>query len=142
MEDGARLRDATSERERAQSLREEANRRSQQADRRIAAQEKKARRQQQEAARRSDDRKKRADRQRQADSRHLIEAEARRITIAKKAEAEAKAALNHRAKEGRLEQLDEEASALAKRERALVAKQEAERLRRAASKTKAARKRG
>jgi hypothetical protein len=142
MEDGARLRDATSERERAQSLREEADRRSQQADRRIAAQEEKARRQQQEAARRSEDRNKRAERQRQAERRRLTEAEARRKAAAKKAEAEAKAALNHRAKEGRLEQLDEEASALAKRERALVAQQEAERLRRAASKTKAARKRG
>jgi hypothetical protein len=142
LEDGARLRAATSERERAQSLREAAERRSRQADSRIADREKQAEKVRREAARHSQDRKERADRQRQADSRRLIEAEAQRIATAKKAEAETKAALNHRAKEGRLEQLDEEASALAKRERALVARQEAERLREAASKTKAARKRG
>jgi hypothetical protein len=141
-ENGARLRAATSERERAQFLREEAEQRSQQADGRIADQEKKAERQRRAAARRSQDRKKRADHQRQADSRRLTEAESRRKAAVKKAAAETKAALNHRAKEGRLEQLDEEASALVKRERALTAKQEAQRLRRAASKTKAARKRG
>lgn len=140
LEDGGRLRAATNERERAQSLREEAERRSQRADSRIADREKQAKREREETARRSQDRRRRADRQHQADSRRLVEAEARRVAAAKKAAAETKAALNHRAKEGRLEQLDEEASALAKREQALVAKQEAERLRRAASKTKAARK--
>lgn len=142
LEDGARLRAATSERERAQSLREEAERRSEQADGRVADREKQAERQRREAARRLGDRKKRADRRRQTEGRRLIEAEARRKAAAKKAAAETKATLNHRAKEGRLDQLDEEASALAKRERALVAKQEAKRLRRAATKTKAARKRG
>jgi len=142
LEDGARLRAATSERERAQFLHEEAERRSRQADGRIADRERQAKRQRREAARRSEDRKKRADRQRQTTSRRLTEAEAQRKAAAKKAAAETKGALNHRAKEGRLEQLNEEARALAKRERALVAKQEAQRLRRAASKTKAARKRG
>ena len=142
LEDGARLRAATNERERAQSLREEAERRSQQADSLIADKEKQAKRQRQEAARRSQAQKERADRQRQADSRRLTEAETRRIVAAKKAAVETKAAVNRRAKESRLEQLDQEASALAKRERALVAEQEAERLRRAASKTKTARKRG
>jgi hypothetical protein len=142
LEDGARLRAATSERERAQSLREEAERRSEQADGRVADHEKQAERQRREAVRRSEDRKKRADRRRQTEGRRLTGVEARRKAAAKKAAAETKATLNHRAKEGRLEQLDEEASALAKRERALVAKQEAKRLRRAASKTKAARKRG
>ena len=142
LEDGARLRAATNERERAQSLREEADRRSERADGRVADREKQAARQRREAVRRSEDRKKRADRRRQTEGRRLTEAEARRKAAAKKAAAETKATLNHRAKKGRLEQLDEEASALAKRERALVAKQEAQRLRRAASKTKAARKRG
>jgi hypothetical protein len=141
-EDGARLRAATSERERAQFLREEAERRSGQADGRIADREKQAKRARREAVRRSEDRKKRADRRRQTEGRRLIETKARREAAAKNAAAETEAALNHRAKEGRLEQLDEEASALAKRERALAAKQEAKRLRRAASKTKAARKRG
>jgi hypothetical protein len=142
LEDGARLRAATNERERAQSLREEAERRSERADGRVADREKQAERQRREAVRRSEDRKKRADRRRQTEGRRLTDVEARRKAAAKKAAAETKATLNHRAKEGRLEQLDEEASALAKRERALVAKQEAQRLRRAASKTKAARKRG
>jgi hypothetical protein len=142
LEDGARLRAATTERERAQFLREEAERRSRQADGRIADGGKQAKRQRREAARRSEDRKKRADRQRQTDGRRLSQAEAGRKAAAKKAAAETKAALNHRAKDGRLQQLDEEASSLAKRERALAAKQEAQRLRRAASKTKAARKRG
>ena len=100
LEHGARLRAATSERERAQSLREAAERRSQQADSRIADKEKQAKRQRQEAARRSQAQKERADRQRQADSRRLTEAETRRIVAAKKAAAETKAAVNHRAKEG------------------------------------------
>jgi hypothetical protein len=50
------------------------------------------------------------------------------------------APLNHKAKTG-LDQLDEEAEALAKRERALVAEDEAQRLRREAAKAKSARKR-
>jgi hypothetical protein len=60
---------------------------------------------------------------------------------AKKAAAASKESLNHKAKTGRLDQLDDEAEALAKRERALVAKDEAQRLRREAAKAKAARKR-
>jgi colicin import membrane protein len=142
VEDGARLRVATSERERALSLREEAEARSQHADGRIADREKHAERQRREAAKRSADRKKRAERQRKAESRRLSDVEARRKAAARKAATDRKASLNHRAKKGRLEQLDQEAGALAKRERALVAKQESQRLRQAASKTKAARKRG
>ena len=64
LEHGARLRAATSERERAQSLREEAERRAQKADSRIADKEKQAKRQRQEAARRSQAQKERAEHQR------------------------------------------------------------------------------
>jgi hypothetical protein len=141
-EDGARRRAATRKREEALSLREEAERRSLQADERIADRERHAERQRRGAARRASDMKKQAERERREETRRLKAVEARRKMGVKKSAAETKASLNHRAKKDRLDQLDQEASALAKRERALVAKQEAQRLRRAASKQKAARKRG
>lgn len=140
VEHGERLRAATSKRERALSLREEAEGRSHRADERIAERERHAKRQRRDAVRRSNEKKEKAERERQAEKRRLKAVEERRKGEVKKSAAETKASLNHKAKKGRLDQLDEEAGALAKRERALVAKQEAQRLRRAASKTKAARK--
>jgi hypothetical protein len=140
MEHGARLRAASRKRDHALSLREEADRRSHKADDRIADQERHAERQRRDAARRAADRKKQAERERQAETHRLTVVEAQRKAAAKKAAAEKKSSLDHRAKEGRLEQLDEEVDALAKRERALVAKQEAQRLSREAGKAKSERK--
>jgi hypothetical protein len=71
IEHGARLRVATSERERALSLREEADRRSHKADQQIVDRERHAERKRREAAQHSADRKKQADRARQAESRRL-----------------------------------------------------------------------
>jgi hypothetical protein len=141
LEHGERLRLATNKREHALSLRQEAGSRSHRADERVAERERHAERQRRDAVRRSQDKKEQAERKRQAESRRLTAVEAEQKAAAKKAAAESKESLNHKAKTGRLDQLDEEAEALAKRERALVAKDEAQRLRREAAKAKSARKR-
>lgn len=138
--DAARRSTAADERERAVRLRAEAQQRSERADERLAERESQAERQRREAAERADAKRKKADQQRQAEKRRATQAEKRRREASEKAEAQQREAAEERAKRARLEQLDEEAGALAKQEQALTASDEAQRLGDAAARTKAARK--
>ena len=63
-----------------------------------------------------------------------------RQEVSEAAAEQTEEAVDRRAKRARLDQLDHEAAALAKREKALAAEDEAQRLREAASRAKAARK--
>lgn len=139
--DGERVRLAADERERAARLRADAQTRSEVAEKRLSEKEETAEQQRREAARRAADRKKRADQQRQAETRRVAGVESQRRRASQTAQARKEEAIEGRAKRVRLEQLDEEADALAKQQNALTARKEAQRLRSAASRTKAARKR-
>jgi colicin import membrane protein len=139
--DAERRRLAADERQRSLDLRTEAQKRSQHAEERLSEKESQAEQQRRAAARRSADRKKRAVQQRKAESRRIAEIESRRRRANEKATVDKEEEIEDRSKRARLQQLDEEADALAKRQGALTARNESERLRSAAIKAKAARKR-
>jgi hypothetical protein len=142
MRDAERQRLAADERKRAGNLRAEAQRLSEHAEERLSKTENKARQQRRDAARRAVNRKQQAEKQRQTESRRIAGLESRRRRANEKTGAGKAEAIEDRSKRTRLQQLDQEANALAKKRDALTAKNESQRLRLAASKTKAARKRG
>jgi hypothetical protein len=115
-------RTAADQRERAQTLDEQAGQR--RAEARDQAQA----------------RKREADRKRAAEKRAATRAEQQRKQAAERAAAQTEAALDERAKRERLQQLDREAEALAEREEAVTARDEANRLAGAAASAKADRK--
>jgi hypothetical protein len=139
---GDRMLIAADERQRAGGLRAEARVRSERADRRLSEKEKQAEQKRRRAGQRAAGRKKQADRQRQAESRRIEKVEARRRRANENGAARREQAIEDLSKRARLQQLDKDADALAKQQDALTAKNESQRLRSAASKTKAARKRG
>jgi colicin import membrane protein len=139
--DAERRRLAADERARAGRLRAAAQSRSEHADERFADRVKEAQQQRRQAAGQAAGRKKTAEQRRQAESRRIAAVESRRRRANERTAAAKQEAIEHRSKRARLQQLDEEADALAKKQDALTAKNESQRLRRAASKTKAARKR-
>jgi hypothetical protein len=126
VEDAERRRLAADERARARRLHDDADRQSEQG---------------RDAARRTAERKRRAEQKRQAETRQIEEAEERRRRAVKDAAARREDAIEDRSKRARLGQLDEEAAALSKEQEALTARDESQRLRRAATKAKAQRKR-
>jgi colicin import membrane protein len=128
-EDARRRRLAADERERAMRLRDAAEVRAEQADA-------ERRRREQAAAEQRD----RAWEQAAAEKRRAAEQAGRQKAAVRKAAAEAEAKVEKQARAARLEQLDDEARALAEQEKALVAADEAQRLRKAAARTKATRK--
>jgi colicin import membrane protein len=140
--DAERRRLAAAERERADGLRTEAERRSELAEERLSEKEEKAEQQRRQAARRAADLKKRAEQRRKAETRRIADLESQRRRASEKAKGRRAEAIEGRSKRARLKQLDVEADGLAKKQDALTAKSESQRLRSAASKTKAARKRG
>jgi hypothetical protein len=139
--DAERRRLAANERERARRLRSEAEKRSEQAGERLSKKAEKADHQRHRASQRATERKKQAEQSRRAETRRIAEIEARRRRASKNAAARKEEAIEDRSKRARLQQLNGEADALAKQKAALTAKNESQRLRRAATKTKAARKR-
>jgi hypothetical protein len=139
--DAARRRVAADAREQAGRLRAKAQRRSELAEERLSEREEKTARQRRQAARLAADRKKRAERKRAAESRRVADLESRRRRANEKATARKEEAIEDRSKRARLQHLDEEADVLARRESALTTRKESQRLRSAATKTKAARKR-
>lgn len=140
--DGELRRLAADERDRARRLRSEAQRRSEHAEQQLSEREKGAARQRREAARRAATKTKQADRQRQAEVRRVADLEAQHRHANEKATARNADAIEERSKRSRLQQLDKEADALEKKQDALTAKQESQRLRRAATNAKAERKGG
>ena len=136
-----RRRQAADERERASRLRAEAEGRSEHAEERLSEQERQADQQRRQAVRRAADRRKRADQRRKAEGRRIAGLESRRRVANEKVTARKAKAIDDRSKRSRLQQLDHEADALAKKQDALTAKSESQRLRQAASQAKSARKR-
>ena len=142
VQDAERRRLAADERERAGDMRAEAQRRSDHGEERLSEREKKADQQRRHAARLAADRKKRAEQQREAESRRIAGLETRRRRANQKTTARKAEEIEDRSKRARLQQLDQEADALAKKREALTTKNESQRLRRAASAAKSKRKRG
>jgi hypothetical protein len=140
LRDAERRRLAAGERERAVRLRANAQRRTELADERLSGSEESAERQRRRAASQAASRKKRAEQKHQAESRRIAEVETRRRRANRRVTAGKAETIEDRSKRTRLDQLDEEADALAKQQDALTAKDEARRLRSAASKAKATRK--
>src|SRR5688500_5831404 len=140
--DAERRRLAADKRERAVRLRTEAQTRSQRADARLSDRVEKAEQLRRQAARRAEDRKKRAERKREGESRRIAGVESRRRRANENVTARKAKAIQDRSKHVRLQQLNEKADTLAKKQDALTARNEAQHLRQAASKTKATRKRG
>lgn len=137
-EDAGRRRVAANERERALELRDAAERHSHEADAELASRAQTAAQQRQSAARREQEKKARAQQKRAAESRQLAQVENRRRATVNE---QAKDAVHDRSRRARLEQLQTETKTLDEERDAATARSEAQRLRRAASKTKAARKR-
>ena len=139
-DEARRQRVAADERERALELRREAERRSRQADEEFVARTDTAEQRRRDAARQAEEKKERA-RQRRTDTTvRLTEAEERGRAAVQAHKDEAEDAIDDRARRSRLEQLSTEAETLDEQEKALTARSEAQRLRRAASETKAKRK--
>jgi hypothetical protein len=139
--DAERRKEAADERERAGRLRAEAEARSEHAEERLSEQQRLANQQRRQAVRRAADRKKRADQRSKAEGRRIAGLQSRRRIANEKVTARKAKAIDDRSKRSRLQQLDHEADALAKKQDALTAKSESQRLRQAASKAKSARKR-
>ena len=140
-DDAARRHAATDERVRALRLHEQAEKVSDQADERLAEREQTAVRRRAGAA--SDARRRKAQAEERRGSR---EAEAARVAEARRqsterARAAKQEAAQARAEESRLDALDEKANALDQEEEAFIARDEAERLARAAEAAKEERKR-
>ena len=141
IQDAERRRVAADERMRAVRLRAEANWRSDRADERLSKTEEQAEQQRRRASQRSAERNQRAEQRRQAETRRIAELEARRRRESKNAASLKEESIEKRSKRTRLQQLDHEGEALTKAQEALTAKSESQRLRRAATKAKSARKR-
>lgn len=138
-DDARRRRLAADERERALRLRTAAEEHTAEADAELRRRQEQAEQRRIEADRRAGEQKQKAEQQRQAEKRQAAERTARQKAAARKAAAKVEAAVDKQAREARLDQLDQEAAALEKEEAALTAANEAQRLRKAAGRTKAAR---
>lgn len=139
-DDAARRHTATDERVRALRLRERADDVEEQADERLAEKEQRARRRRADAATGAEQRKAAAERERQErEARAAKSAQSRRANVERTKERQEEA-VERRARESRLDALEEKAEALEEQEEALVAADEADRLARAAAKAKRSRK--
>lgn len=131
---------AVKERRKAQTLHEAAAQATTQAEQDAAEKEAKIQRDKQAADERAAERKRKAEEKRKKDKAAAAKAERERKAAAEKAEAERKQQIEEQEKHERLEQLDREAGALAEKEEALTAADEAQRLKDAAGAAKAERK--
>jgi hypothetical protein len=143
LQEKARLqRVAADERQRALSLRAEAEGRTRRADDELVARQQAAEQRREDAARLADQRKQRVREERAKTSARLNENEERGRALVHSAKEHAGEAIDAQARRKRMEQLDAETEALQDEEEALVARSEAQRLRRAAGETKTKRKAG
>ena len=141
-EDAARRHLAADERGRAFRLRAEAQRKRREAESRLAERQDQAARQRQRAKQRAEGTRRQAERRREQKTRQAAKTESKRRGTSRKAAARIDGAVDARARQARLKTLDRKADALREREEALTASDEARRLAGAASKAKAARKKG
>ncbi len=140
-EEATRRRVAADERARALRLRNAAQARSDAADDTLADRVEQAEERRAAGEQRAERERAEAERRRAAKSRAAAQAETKRKAANRRARAKVEEVIEEQADEARLEQLETEAKALEEREAALVAKDEARRLRDAAAARKAARKR-
>lgn len=138
--DALRRRAAADERARALRLKAEAKERSEEADDEFRRRREVADRRRIEAAEQAETQRERIEAGRQAEKRRVAEQAARRQASVRKLAASVEASVDAEARDARLEQLDEEAEALAKEKAAVATANEAKRLRKAASKAKTSRK--
>jgi hypothetical protein len=141
-DDARRRRAAADERQRALTLRGEAERESRQADEQLMARQDAADQRRRAAAQREEEDKETAQKRHDQTRRRLAEGEQRGRSVVQAQKEQATDAIEDSARHSRLEQLSTEARALDEEEEALTARAEAQRLRRAASETKAKRKAG
>ena len=139
--DARRRRTAADERERALKLRAAAEHQSEQADETLGARQEAAEARRQAAADRERKQKQRSEARGAAESRQLAQAEERKRAAVRAQANQAEKTIEDQARKDRLEQLDAEARTLQEEEEALTARNEAQRLRRAAAETKTQRKR-
>ena len=142
LEDVEQRRAAVHKRERAVRLREEAERKTEQADTRLEERHAHSERQRAQAKQRAQGLRKQADKQRDKKAVRAAEAEKRRLDASRKQEGRVDGAIDERAPKERLKTLDAKTGALAKKEQALTAGDEARRVSEAASGTKTERKNG
>jgi hypothetical protein len=139
-EDAGRRRIAADERERALELRIEAEAKKREADARLAQRHESVERQRADAEQRAEQQKRQAEREKTEREQRAKQAAAKQARAVEKAEQQKLAAAETKAKKRRLRVLDTEAGALDTEVEALTATDEAQRLRKAASAAKAARK--
>lgn len=135
-----RQRVATDERRKAESLRSAATQATQKAEADHAEDQAQVEKERKAADERAEERKRKAAEKRKKDKADAAKAERDRKAAADKAEAAKKEKLADVEKRERLEQLDRESKALAEKEGALTASDEAQRLKDAAAAAKAERK--
>jgi hypothetical protein len=140
-EDATKRRIAADERERALRLRAAAERRAREADERLADAQQDADETREQAAERARSQRSKAAGERRQRKQEAAKAERKLQADNAKLTDEIDEAIDERATEARLEQLEHEAEALDRKEAALTAESEAQRLQDEATKKKAARKR-
>lgn len=141
-EDAERRQTAVQKREHAAHLREEAERKTEQADARLEERHAQAERQRAQAKQRADARRKQAAEQRDQKAARAAEAEKMRLETNRQAKGRVDAVIDERAPKERLKTLDARTGALAEKEQALTASDEARRLSEAAGRAKTERKNG
>lgn len=139
-EDAEQRAAATQNREQAMRLREEAKRKSEEADERLQAREAQAERQRQRANKQARSQHEQAEQQRQEKAELAAKTERKRLDASRTAAARNQHAIEKRATKERLQTLDAKTDSLREKEEALIATDEARRLREAAARTKAQRK--
>jgi hypothetical protein len=139
-EDAQKRRAAANERERAIRLRVEAQRKTEQADSRLEQRHDEAARRRRSADQRANAQRAAAERKRDEQTRRAGESARKRRDASRRTAARGEQAVDERAPRARLETLVAKSNALREKEKALTGRDEARRLREAASRTKAERK--
>jgi hypothetical protein len=141
-EDAEQRRGAAEQREYGLRLRVEAKGKAEQADARLEARQQRATRQRERANQQSRARRQEAARAKEQDERRAAKAARERLDVSRRTAKHGDEVLNHRAAKERLETLSSKTDALGAKEKELTARDEARRLREAATRTKAERKAG
>lgn len=142
LDDARRRQLAAEERSAALRLRTEAERTTEAAQADLAEREQRAVRQREQAAQRAREKRQQATRDAEQKAQRAVEIEQQRLKATQVAERRAEEAIAEREPGERLEALNTTADALEEKEQELVARDEARRLREAASRAKAERKSG
>jgi colicin import membrane protein len=139
-EDAERRRSAAEQRESALRLRTGSERKGEQADARLAERQEQATRQREQANQRAEARRQEAAREAEQEKRRAAKVETERVQSSRRTVKGRQQALNERAAKDRLETLIAKTEAMSQKDKELIARDEARRLRGAASRTKAQRK--